>query len=239
MNRKSFVCYEQWLDMMCTVKAEDAQEILKAIRAEINDEPYEFTNESMGAVYETIIAADLKENKRKYNEKAEAVRNARAEAGRKGATSRWQNMANYGKTMAKHSKPMANDGNAWQTMANDGNVNVNVNVNDIDISNDISIKDLPFESDRLKEAMGKWVTARKAIGQYPPQAISQTISLATRYEKQFGVEKCIEAIEKAIAGGYKAIIWPRDIPKKTGFTSFEQNQYDFDELEKQLLERQT
>lgn len=88
------------------MKDADAGKLFKALLHHVNgEEPKELP-------YAVQIVYDLLSGQ---VDRAEEIAKKRAEAGRKGAESRWQKMAKDGNAMAPH-------GTAWQTMANDGSI---------------------------------------------------------------------------------------------------------------------
>ncbi|MDR0970522.1 MAG: DUF6291 domain-containing protein [Lentimicrobiaceae bacterium] len=138
----SFIFYTSWVKSI--------QGLSDDVRLEIYDAIFEYvaTREipalkSMAALAFNFIKEDIDRNFQKY----EVLKNTRSEAGRAGATARWQNkkMANDSKN-SKRILPLANDS---KNSLND-NVNVNVNVNNKENKKESAIK--IFEDFRKKFA---------------------------------------------------------------------------------------
>lgn len=128
----------------------------------------------------------------------------------------------------KIAKPKQKIANGKQNEAN-VNVNVNDNVN-------VNVNTL-VDDPELADAISRWLDARTAIGPYPYASITACIDTAKQNKSKFGTGACVRAINAAIEGGWKKIVWP-DEKARSGTTKdhgFKQNEYDFDTLEKQLL----
>lgn len=101
-----------------------------------------------------------------------------------------------------------------------------------------------IDDPELAEALSRWLDVRMTIGPYPYASITACIDAAKRAQAKFGTAACVEAIKQATEGAWKAIRWPTEsarsgtTKKQNTFTGFRQNDYDFDELEKRLLEAQ-
>lgn len=103
-----------------------------------------------------------------------------------------------------------------------------------------------FTSREMGDAFANWLTIRMQKGKYPDTAVTTAIAAARRAEKEYGAEKCIPLIQKASEGAWTRITWEdlkkkdaragTTAPKKNVFNNFHQNSYDFDALEKKLLE---
>lgn len=97
-----------------------------------------------------------------------------------------------------------------------------------------------FQSDRMTKAMNTWIDTRSQIGRYPYAAITQTLSMAKEAEKKHGADKCIELINKAIAGGWKSIPWDELAGKESKPKQWEveKHDYEWDTFESQILAAQ-
>ena len=151
--------YTEWMQVFEQLPAEECQKLLLAVisYAQTGNAP---VLDGMAAMAFTFIRGQLDRDAKKWEE----VKKQRSEAGKKGATARWegksnssdkQNMANDGKAIqamandGKGIQAMANDSKAWQTMAKmavDVNADVDEDVNE-DVNGDVNGNDNVNEND--------------------------------------------------------------------------------------------
>lgn len=116
-NKKTFIFYSDWINMVREMPDQDAGELLKHILSYVNDESPETKNLLVKVVFghmKPLLKTDLK--------RWESIREKRRKAGKKG-----------GKANAKQNKA-----NAKQVQAVNDNDNVNDNVND---NNNVNVID--------------------------------------------------------------------------------------------------
>lgn len=220
-EKKSFVFYQDWGNYIMGLDDAEALDLARAIISQGLGLEYNIQDKSVRTYFEMVIRPDMVANEQK---KAE-FRKRQAEYGAKGGK-------------AKADKSTESKGSLGEPRVAKGSLGFVANNGDgdgngIDISKDISIGGL-FKSPKVAEAMERFISVRPKP--FPPASISQTLHDAAEKEKVLGEAKCIEAIEKAIRGSYKAIVWPTATEKKpNSFTSMQNNEYDFDELERRLL----
>lgn len=101
MTRESFLLYTDQIEPLLRFSDEDCGSIFKALIAYATDREVPEMQPAAAIAWE-YIRRQLDRDGAKYEKKVKA----RAEAGRKGAEKRWQNMANDGKNSKR-----------WQTMA--------------------------------------------------------------------------------------------------------------------------
>ena len=126
------------------------------------------------------------------------------------------------KTIPKETKPKPNV-----------NVNVNDNVNDL-----ISNSNL---SDTVKAKAKEWVHYKKERREgYKETGLKSLLTQISKKEAEAGSQAVIDVIDLSMSNGWKGIIWDRmGKPSKaeTKFHNFDmKHNYDFDEMEKRLLE---
>lgn len=103
-----------------------------------------------------------------------------------------------------------------------------------------------FNDKELGEKFVTWLHNRASMnGSFPYGSQVEAITQAEAAEVRYGAERCKELISRAIAAGWKGIPWESlekkpettrsgTTPKKSGWAPAEQNQYDFDAIEKAL-----
>lgn len=116
------------------------------------------------------------------------------------------------------------------------NVNVNENVN-VNGNGEVNVTSLIDDKD-VAEALSNWLQVRMQVGLYPYGAITSTVDSCKRSLAKYGKQACLAAIKEATDGAWKAIRWPKESKQKNGFSSMQNNEYDFDDLEKRLLSAQ-
>ena len=243
--KNSFVLFNDLIDTVSILKDEDAGVLFKMILNYENGRELtqDIKCESMPAL---IAFTFVKRQLNRLDEQYEKTTQARIEAGRKGAEARWHSkaIANNGKAIASDSKAMANDSNNMAKMPI--NVPVPVPVNNI---SPLPPKGEPPEtvinnselSDPVKSMLKDWVQYKRERREgYKPAGLKSLVTTATRYEKNVGADAVCEVIRKSMSSGYKGIVWDRldnRAPVKTNqFNNYSQNSYDFDALEKELIQ---
>ena len=100
-------------------------------------------------------------------------------------------------------------------------------------------------SPELQETMEAWLkykTERRES--YKEQGLRALMKKASESEKEYGIKAVVEVVEESMANRYAGIVWDRlrgraspgggRTAKRNQFNEFEQNEYDFDALEKEL-----
>lgn len=242
-KKKSFVVYEDWARI--AVESGDAELALAILAYGIGEET-EIGNPVSRALFRQI-KEQMNDNAEHYSE----VCKKKAENVRK----RWMQMGANESVM---------DTKGIQTDTNVSNVDTKVDMIDDKMIDDISPKgdigararedsvlekpDISqmFNDPKMAEAMEKWIAVRQSVDTYPYGSIVECLDSAKRAEKKYGTAACLKIIKDATEGAWRKIRWDNletarsGTPKKqNSFKTFEQNDYDFDELEKQLLEAQS
>ena len=114
----------------------------------------------------------------------------------------------------------------------------------------VNYAELPLEdliSDPiLADAVRNWIGYKEAKGQpYVLQSFQALISEVKAKAKKYGIEATIEIINTSMGSGYDGIIWNKLEKQETNkkqsgktknqFNNFEQHDYDFAEIERQIL----
>ena len=119
MDKKGFIIYNDIIDAVDTMSDAEAGALFRMIlnyengRESIEENMDEFTDTRTAFVIFQMIRNQLDRDYEKYEETCRR----RAEAGKKGAEKRWQNIANATSDMANDSNDIANDSNYMAKMA--------------------------------------------------------------------------------------------------------------------------
>ena len=143
---------------------------------------------------------------------------------------RYQNGSKGGRPKTK-TKPKSNRTKTKGKPNVNDNVNENVNANDKDV--------VPFSNNKkLNDTFTEFIAYRRAMEK---PLMDTSIERLTKKLNSYSVDVVIKALEMSMENGWQGV-FPEKISdkvvKKTNFSNFNQRNYDFKELEKELLTKQ-
>lgn len=246
-SKQSIIFYTAWLDMMCSIPAEDAQEILKAIRAYRDGSESEFSNPIVEAYFNSTIRTAINANDDKYQAKVERVKEAR----KRRSDIRMKSECNQN-DFNMISECNQNDFNSV-SVSDSVSVSESVSVSPVEISNSAQAREATQEPlpdltgmlpEKVADAMNAWIAIRRAKGPFPYGAVTEALSSARTNVEKYGEEACLKVIRIAREGAYSAVPWDRleknarsgttSSARQNSFTAIQNNEYDFDALERHL-----
>lgn len=216
MEKKTCVMYDDWMTLVSSMTEQQAGEFIKSIAAYRLGTEYEASDPAVLLILPMVISR-LDADAEKYAERCRK----NAENGRRGGKQK-----------------QANATERKQTVAVDNHVSGNGYIDGLTGKANLVGT---FQSDEMTAAMNTWIDARSQIGRYPYASITQALSMALSAEKKHGATKCIELINKAIAGGWKSIPWDEldgKTSKANTWNNTEVHKYDWETLEQSLLKAQ-
>ena len=241
--KNSFVLFNDLINTVSILEDEEAGALFKMI---LNYENGRELSQDINCESKQALVAFtfIQRQLDRLDEQYEKTKQARIEAGKKGAEARWHSkaMASNGKRMANDSKAIANDGKHMAKMPI--NVPVPVPVNNTPLTpqgeppeSAINNSEL---SEQVKGMLKDWIQyKRERRESYKPSGLKSLVTTATRYEKSVGAEAVCKVISDSMSSGYKGIMWDRlnraSQSKPNVFNNINQNTYDFDALEKELV----
>lgn len=248
-SKQTFVVFQDWSNYILALPDEDALDLSRAIFAAGVGKEYTIKNDAVRTYFEAVILPDMESNRQARND----FRDKQAEYGRKGGKAKAEkSMVAKGSLgsarVAKGSQGfVANngDGNGDGDISPKGDNSARArepldpNASKHDPNGNIDLNEIIQDPD-MRKALAEYIDVRKDVGPYPYGSIAETLSSAAAAEQKYGAPECIKVIKQATRGAWKAIRW-EDLEKArsgttgSGFNSFEQHQYDWDQLEGVLL----
>lgn len=73
MDKKSFVMYQTWAEVIKLLPREEAGELIQAICSYVTGDDHEIENPVVNAIFEGQIKPKIEEDERKYNERVERI----------------------------------------------------------------------------------------------------------------------------------------------------------------------
>lgn len=244
--KNSFLIMTNWAVALKGLPEHTTSELIKMICEYQIDETIRDSDDMTAVAIFNSWKPRIDENNRLYEERCIK----RSEAGKKGMASRWKG---HNKAITNNNNVITNDN---KTITNDSKRITNDNDTDTDTDTDsnnitpltplkgetpeATIDDSSL-SDPVKAMLKEWVQYKRERREgYKPAGLKSLITTATRYEKSAGADAVCEVIRKSMSSGYKGIVWDRldgKAPAKGNkFNEFPQNQYDYDELERTLIQ---
>ena len=105
MDKKSFIIYQNWAEIIKRLPIEDAGELIQAICNYKTESAFTISNPYITAIFEGQIKPKLDEDAIKY---AETIQR-RSEAGKKGMYNRWNKASEDNKSITNDNKAITND----------------------------------------------------------------------------------------------------------------------------------
>ena len=239
--KNSFVLFNDLIDTVSILEDEEAGALFKMILNYENGR--ELSQDIKCESKQALVAFTfIQRQLDRLDEQYEKTKQARIEAGKKGAEARWhsKSMANDDKRIANNSKAMANDSKHMAKMPI--NVPVPVPVNNTPLTPQGEPPESAINNSELSEPVKSmlkdWIQyKRERRENYKPAGLKSLVTTAIRCEKSAGADAVCKVISDSMSSGYKGIMWDRlnKTTKPNAFNNINQNAYDFDELERKLV----
>lgn len=254
-DKKSFVMYASWMQMIDSMPDDKAGQLIKAVAAYVLDKDVEIKDPLITAMF-AMIRETLDEDAEKYEKKIAKLRGNGKKGGEANAkqieaiaTSGKQMLANAKQIEANASKSKQIGGVSESESVSDS---VSVSVSDSDIEEDIKIRS-PAEPDITEEIVS--YLNQKLGTRYKTETEKTRRLIRARIREGATLEDFRKVIDKKVKEWRGTKLEPYLRPEtlfgtkfegylnqgaagtRTGngsFTDFEQRNYDFDALEKAL-----
>lgn len=242
--KNSFLMMMNWAIALRGLPEHSTSELIKMICAYQIDESLRETDDMTASALFESWKPCIDANNAAYEE---TIRR-RSEAGKKGMASRW----GHNTAITKNNTVITNDNKA---ITNDNKRITKHNHTDTDTVTDIynnpplppkgespeSVINNSELSEPVKSMLKDWIQYKRERREaYKPAGLKSLVTTATRYEKSAGSDAVCEVIRKSMSSGYKGIVWDRldnkTVQKENKFNTFNQHEYDFDALEKALIQ---
>lgn len=244
-DKQGYVLYRSWTPVISSLSDADAGKLFKAIAryqdGNIVDICDELGQSYLFGIFE-MMRLTFDRDRAEYDAKCAMRREVGRAGGRASAQKRAEEQRN---SKGNQNQPIACKSN--QNEANQPEL-------DIDFESDFEEDKKPDPldhtslSDPVREALRTWIEYKKERREgYKSAGLKALISRVEKAEAQHGAVAVVELIEDCMSAGYRGIVWkllrdkasPKSTQvKKNSFTQMEQQQdYDFDDIEKDLLNR--
>lgn len=243
MGRKGIILYESWGTMISELPTEQAGKLIQAICVySFGGVDPNIDDQNVKAMF-AMIRVKIDEDFAKYDEKVARAREAQLKRRNHGG-----DLFNIEKDHINNEKDLINSEN---DLINGISKTISISINNTKESKERKTKtptpteaiDASSLSDSVKEKLKEWVaykTERREA--YKPVGLKALITAVGHHEQAEGAEAVINLIGECMANGWKGIIWDRlgqlkqkQPEKLTQMHNYQQRQYDFTELEKQLV----
>jgi uncharacterized phage protein (TIGR02220 family) len=252
-DKKSFVMYASWMQMIDSMPDDKAGQLIKAVAAYVLDKDVEIKDPLITAMF-AMIRETLDEDAEKYEKKVAKLRGNGKKGGEANAKQN-EAIATSGKQMLANAKQI--EANASKSKQIDGvsesvSDSVSVSVSDSDIEEDIKIRS-PAEPDITAEVVD--YLNQKLGTRYKADTEKTRRLIRARIREGATLEDFRKVIDKKVKEWRGTKLEPYLRPEtlfgakfesylnqgaagtRTGnvsFTDFEQRNYDYDALEKAL-----
>lgn len=242
--KNSFLIMTNWAVALKGLPEHTTSELIKMICEYQVDETIRDSDDMTAVAIFNSWKPKMDENTEAY----ERTKQLRSEAGKKGNEIRWHSKVSQSdrktsqsdrKLSQEHRKHIAKIADTDTDTVTDSN-NITPLTPLKGETPEATIDDSSL-SDPVKAMLKEWVQYKRERREgYKPAGLKSLITTATRYEKSAGADAVCEVIRKSMSSGYKGIVWDRldgKAPAKGNkFNEFPQNQYDYDELERTLIQ---
>lgn len=230
--KRSIVIYDSWGVMIKNLPAESAGLLIKMIC----EYSFEGSITPSGNEHVDAMFAMIKEKLDEDAESYEETKKSRSKAGKAGMEKRWKN----NKNITKDNKVITNDNTV---ITNDNNATEDITKITVSVSDSVSVSDKDkelivagyFNDPKLDKSFSDYVEMRMRM--------NAPVDFQRTQKKLYDMAKgdkdvMIAILEQSIQQGWKGLYEIKSPEKKNKFKQFEERDYDMDELERELLEKQ-
>ena len=251
-EKQGYILYKSWTPVICSLSDSEAGQLFKAIARyqDTGDICDEIGKTYLSGIFE-MMRISFDQDKKKYDETCEKRKESGRAGGKASAQKRAQEKRNEGNRSNQNNQMQPNACSSNQTGANQPDLGLEKDIgSDSDFGKDKKTDPLDHAnlSNPVREALRTWLEYKVERREgYKAAGLKTLVSRAEKAESQHGATAVVRLIEDCISSGYRGIIWDRldrsaargggRTAKVNQFTQMEnQHDYDFDALEKELLE---